>query len=59
MRSVIAARLEDSSTPAETRFGVEPPCGSFKTISFNTFVVKIGKLSSAYHAENWSGRLRN
>lgn len=44
---------EATGTPAETFFGVEPTGRSFRTISLDTFVVKNGKLSSAYHVENW------
>jgi predicted ester cyclase len=48
---------EASGTPAETFFGVEPTGRSFKTISLDIFTVKNGKLSSAYHVENWVGAI--
>ena len=48
---------EASGTPAENFFGVEPTGRSFKTISLDMFTVKNGKLSSAYHVENWAGAM--
>ena len=48
---------EASGTPAENFFGVEPTGRSFKTISLDIFTVKNGKLSSAYHVENWVGAI--
>lgn len=48
---------EASGTPAKTFFGVEPTGKSFKTISLDIFTVKNGKLSSAYHVENWAGAI--
>jgi predicted ester cyclase len=48
---------EASGTPAETFFGVEPTGRSFTTISLDIFTVKHGKLSSAYHVENWAGAI--
>jgi predicted ester cyclase len=48
---------EASGTPTETFFGVEPTGRSFKTISLDLFTVKNGKLSSAYHVENWVGAI--
>ncbi len=48
---------EASGTPTETFFGVEPTGRSFKTISLDIFTVKNGKLSSAYHVENWVGAI--
>lgn len=44
---------EASGTPTSTFFGVEPTGRGFKTISLDTFVVRNGRLSSAYHVENW------
>jgi hypothetical protein len=46
-----------SGTPAENFFGVEPTGRSFTTISLDVFTVKNGKLSSAYHVENWAGAI--
>ena len=48
---------EASGTPAENFFGIEPTGRSFKTISLDIFTVKNGKLSSAYHVENWVGAI--
>ena len=48
---------EASGTPAENFFGVEPTGRSFRTISLDIFTVKNGKLSSAYHVENWLGAI--
>jgi predicted ester cyclase len=48
---------EVTGTPAATFFGVEPTGRSFTTISLDIFVVKNGKLSSAYHVENWVGAI--
>jgi len=48
---------EVSGTPAENFFGVEPTGRSFTTISLDIFTVKNGKLSSAYHVENWVGAI--
>ena len=48
---------EATGTPTETFFGVEPTGRSFRTISLDIFVLKNGKLSSAYHVENWVGAL--
>jgi predicted ester cyclase len=48
---------EATGTPTETFFSVEPTGKSFRTISLDIFVVKNGKLSSAYHVENWVGAL--
>ena len=48
---------EASGTPTESFFGVEPTGRSFKTISLDIFTVKNGKLSSAYHVENWVGAI--
>jgi len=48
---------EASGTPTESFFGIEPTGRSFKTISLDIFTVKNGKLSSAYHVENWVGAI--
>jgi len=48
---------EASGTPTGTFFGVEPTGRSFRTISLDIFTVKNGKLSSAYHVENWMGAI--
>jgi len=48
---------EASGTPTQAFWGAEPTGRSFKTISLDLFTVKNGKLSSAYHVENWVGAL--
>lgn len=48
---------EASGTPTETFFGIEPTGKSFTTISIDVFTVKNGKLSQAYHVENWAGAM--
>lgn len=49
--------LQLTPSLAENFFGVEPTGRSFKTISLDMFTVKNGKLSSAYHVENWAGAM--
>ena len=49
----IVVRGEASGTPAKPLFGVEPTGRAFRTISIDTFTVTNGKLSTAYHVENW------
>ena len=48
---------EASGTPTGNFFGVEPTGRSFRTISLDIFTVTNGKLSSAYHVENWVGAI--
>jgi predicted ester cyclase len=48
---------EASGTPTETFFGIEPTGRSFTTISIDVFTVTNGKLSQAYHVENWAGAM--
>jgi predicted ester cyclase len=48
---------EASGTPAKTFVGVEPTGRNFTTTSLDVFTVKDGKLSSAYHVENWVGAI--
>lgn len=48
---------EVTGTPTGTLFGVEATGRSFTTISLDIFAVKNGKLSSAYHVENWVGAM--
>jgi predicted ester cyclase len=48
---------EASGMPVETFFGLEPTGRTFTTISLDIFTVKNGKLSSAYHVENWAGAI--
>jgi hypothetical protein len=51
-------RGEASGTPVRELFGAQPTGSSFKTMSIDVFTVKEGKLSSAYHVENWIGALQ-
>jgi predicted ester cyclase len=53
----IVVLCEASGTPTQAFWGVEPTGRSFKTISLDLFTVKNGKLSAAYHVENWVGAL--
>ena len=53
----IAVLGEVTGTPTTALYGVEPTGRSFTTISLDLFVVKNGKLSSAYHVENWVGAI--
>jgi predicted SnoaL-like aldol condensation-catalyzing enzyme/predicted ester cyclase len=54
----IIVRGEATGTPERELFGVRPTGRSFKTMSIDVFTVKGGKLSSAYHVENWIGALQ-
>jgi predicted ester cyclase len=49
----IVVRGEATGTPAAPLFGVAPTGRSFRTISIDMFTVTNGKLSTAYHVENW------
>lgn len=49
---------EASGTPKEAFFGIQPTGKGFKTISIDSFLVKNGKLSQAYHVENWAGAIQ-
>ncbi|MGI4879343.1 MAG: ester cyclase [Janthinobacterium lividum] len=49
----IVVRGEATGTPVAPLFGVAPTGRSFRTISIDTFTVAHGKLSTAYHVENW------
>jgi predicted ester cyclase len=49
----IVVRGEASGTPVAPLFGVQPTGRSFRTISLDLFTVAEGKLSTAYHVENW------
>ena len=53
----IVVRGEAAGTPERELFGAKPTGRSFKTMSIDVFTVKGGKLSSAYHVENWVGAL--
>lgn len=54
----IVVRGEASGTPVEPLFGVKPTGKSFRTISIDTFIVRNGKLASAYHVENWTAAMQ-
>lgn len=53
----IVVRGEATGTPAHDFFGVAPTGRSFRTMSIDTFTVRNGKLSSAYHIENWAAAM--
>jgi predicted ester cyclase len=53
----IVVRGEASGTPTGELFGVKPTGKSFKTISLDMFTVRDGKLTTAYHVENWMAAL--
>ena len=54
----IIIRGEATGTPVLDFFGVKPTGRSFKTMSIDTFTVKDGKLSRAYHIENWTAAIK-
>jgi predicted SnoaL-like aldol condensation-catalyzing enzyme len=49
----IVVRGEATGTPTGEFFGAHPTGKGFKTMSIDIFTVKDGRLSTAYHAENW------
>ena len=49
----ILVRGEATGTPTGEFFGAKPTGKSFKTMAIDVFTVKHGKLSTAYHVENW------
>lgn len=49
----IVVRGEATGTPVAPLFGTPATGRSFRTISIDMFTVKGGKLSTAYHVENW------
>jgi hypothetical protein len=54
----IIVRGEATGTPIGPLYGVQPPTGrSFRTMSIDVFTVDHGKLSTAYHVENWGGAI--
>jgi hypothetical protein len=53
----IVVRGEATGTPVLEFWGAKPT-GSFKTMAVDVFTVKNGKLSSAYHIENWMTALQ-
>lgn len=54
----IVVRGEATGTPAGEFFGARPTGKSFKTMAIDIFTVKEGKLTSAYHVENWMTALQ-
>jgi predicted ester cyclase len=54
----IVVRGEATGTPVAPLFGTKPTGKSFRTISIDTFTVRNGKLSTAYHVENWAAAMQ-
>jgi predicted ester cyclase len=54
----IVVRGEAVGTPVLEFFGVKPTGRSFRIMSVDTFTVKDGKLSKAYHIENWTAAMK-
>jgi predicted SnoaL-like aldol condensation-catalyzing enzyme len=54
----IVVRGKATGTPAGDFWGAKPTGKSFSTMAIDIFTVKNGKLSSAYHVENWMGALQ-
>ena len=54
----IVVRGEATGTPKRELFGAKPTGKSFKTMALDLFTVKNGKLTSAYHVENWMTALQ-
>ena len=54
----IVVRGEATGTPVLEFFGVKPTGRSFRIMSVDTFTVKDGKLSKAYHVENWTAAIK-
>jgi hypothetical protein len=51
-------RGEATGTPVGELFGAKPTGKSFKTMAVDLFTLKNGKLTAAYHVENWVGALQ-
>jgi predicted ester cyclase len=49
----IIVRGRATGTPAKEYLGAKPTGKSFDTMAIDIFTVKNGKLSKAYHVENW------
>lgn len=49
----IVVRGKATGTPKHELFGVKPTGKSFNTMALDLFTVKNGKLTTAYHVENW------
>jgi predicted SnoaL-like aldol condensation-catalyzing enzyme/ketosteroid isomerase-like protein len=54
----IVVRGNATGTPVAEFWGAKPTGKSFDTMSIDVFSVRDGKLSSAYHIENWVGALQ-
>ena len=54
----IIVRGRVSGTPASEFFGAAPTGKSFHTMAVDILTVRQGKLSSAYHAENWTAAIQ-
>lgn len=54
----IVVRGEATGTPVSEFWGTKPTGKRFKTMAIDIFTVKKGKLSSAYHVENWMTALQ-
>jgi predicted SnoaL-like aldol condensation-catalyzing enzyme/predicted ester cyclase len=54
----IIVRGEATGTPISEFWGAKPTGKGFKTMAIDIFTVKNGKLSSAYHVENWMTALQ-
>jgi predicted SnoaL-like aldol condensation-catalyzing enzyme len=49
----IIVRGQATGTPAQEFWGAKPTGKSFNTMAIDIFTVREGKLSTAYHVENW------
>lgn len=54
----IIVRGEATGTPISEFWGAKPTGKGFKTMAIDIFTAKNGKLSSAYHVENWMTALQ-
>lgn len=54
----IIVRSEASGTPAADFFGVPHGGKSFKIMTIDIHTVNDGKLTAAYHVEDWAGAMR-
>jgi predicted ester cyclase len=54
----IIVRGEATGTPISEFWGAKPTGKGFRTMAIDIFTVKHGKLSSAYHVENWMTALQ-
>jgi predicted SnoaL-like aldol condensation-catalyzing enzyme/ketosteroid isomerase-like protein len=54
----IVVRGKATGTPTGEFWGAKPTGKSFNTMAIDVFTVKNGRLTSAYHVENWIGALQ-